>query len=157
MKNMQNQQATRFGRTLLTAFAGSIALALFAGTANAATIEISTAFGNGADTYIDEQNSNDDSNFGTDVRMYTRRSSSRHEDVVLRFDLSGVSGTITDARLELIKHQSGTSSPVNLDVYGVDNGASGDDLADWSETDITYNTANGFLSSPQAASLMVTF
>ncbi|MBL7189772.1 MAG: DNRLRE domain-containing protein, partial [Phycisphaerae bacterium] len=102
---------------------------------------ITTADGNGADTVVQENDENN--NNGSSAGMWARwnQGSSRNDHIVLRFDLSGIIGTITNATLNLIKNEDNDPTGPNY-IYGVSNGVSGDALADWSETGLTWNNCD---------------
>jgi hypothetical protein len=133
------------------AWATAVAVVLMGTAADAGLVAVTTADGNGADvsTRENDPNTNFDAptwnfvgaKFDKDDPDPARH---RNSHIVLRFDLSGVpaftSGTLNGATLSLIKHRD-LGGPGPLHVYGVDDSASGDALADWSETGLTYNNA----------------
>lgn len=108
------------------------------GVTNVITNIVTTAKGNGADTWTSE--SSPDTNYGADhLNARWAPSKPRNDNIVLRFDLSGISGTITDVTLTMIKYRDYEQG--DLTVYGVKNGEAGDALSDWTEAGLTYNNA----------------
>lgn len=113
------------------------------GLAVHAEMTVSTADGNGADTFVgNDSNKGPDSNYGggstMDIRDYTNV---RAHIGYVRFDISSVtSGNLTEAQLQLYITTAANSR--NWNIYGLtDNTA--DDA--WGEMAITYNTAPGML------------
>ena len=100
---------------------------------------ITTADGNGADTYTTEHLPTE--NNGANSMIWARWSTgSRNDHLVLRFDLAGLTGQVVNqATLKLAKYRDTDAGPV--DIYVVNDGAAGDALEDWSEMNLTYNNA----------------
>ena len=91
------------------------------------TTNISTNLTPVADTYVNGGAST--TNYGTTTSMITKTSSTDRY-AYLKFDLSGVSGSITSAKLKLFTKS--LSSASTRSVYALSNDS-------WSETDITWN------------------
>ena len=91
------------------------------------TTNISTNLTPIADTYVNGGAST--TNYGTTTSMITKTSSTDRY-AYLKFDLSGVSGSITSAKLKLFTKS--LSSASTRSVYALSNDS-------WSETDITWN------------------
>ena len=108
---------------------------------------ITTAEGDGADTFVDANSAG--SNFGTDERARVRGDkASRARKPYLRFDLSSVvasGAAITDGYLILTIQETIDASdfvdPLFLELWSIDDGATGDALADWSETGLTWTNS----------------
>lgn len=113
-----------------------------------------TAFGNGADTYLtnDDQspaaNNGPDGNWGTATRLRAFRvvDDSRIKIGYVRFDISDVAGDKSGAYLTLdFTFIKGSSRQVT--VWGLLDGA--EDY--WVENEVTYNNAGGFIPNPPTA------
>lgn len=105
------------------------------------SIEVSTAFGNGADAQINEIAGVASGN-GTGDQLnarWTGSSGSNNELILLRFDLSEVKpGSVVDATLDLTAFRDMSSH--TLRVYGLKHDVPGQD---WDETSISFDTAPG--------------
>jgi hypothetical protein len=102
---------------------------------------VSTAFGDGADATISENNglAGGDGAGGSLAARWTDSAAGSNEYVELRFDLSQIKrGTIADATLELTAFQSMTGQ--TLRVYGLEHSIGNQD---WDEATIDFNTAPG--------------
>ncbi len=114
--------------------------ALFLGGYTRAVIVITTATGTGADSYVN-YGSNQGVNYGSSETAQVLMGSSNDylRKAYFRFDLSSVSGSITEATLSFR-----VTSPDNLTgggpvkLYGLNDGVTGED---WSETGITWSNA----------------
>jgi len=111
-------------------------------------LTITTADGDGADTYLaNDSQSGDygpDSVHGADVslRAFRQLADTRSKTGYIRFDLSGVAGDLNGAILTFdATFLKGSAREV--DVYGLIDGDG--DL--WDESTITYNTAAGMLTA----------
>jgi hypothetical protein len=114
---------------------------------SAQAILVTTADGNGADTFVgNDSNKGPNNNYGgsstIDIRNY---SGVRAHIGYVRFDLSGLTGDLSGAQLQLYITQGGATRTWN--IYGLIDGT--DDF--WGEMSITYNTAPGMIpTDPQA-------
>jgi hypothetical protein len=113
-----------------------------------------TAFGNGADTFLtnDDQspaaNNGPDGNWGSaaTLRAFRVVDNSRIKIGYIRFDISDVAGDKSGAYLTLdFTYIKGSSRQVT--VWGLLDGAN--DY--WVENQVTYNTAGGFIPNPPTA------
>ncbi|MFS4454932.1 DNRLRE domain-containing protein [Maribacter sp. 2304DJ31-5] len=115
---------------------------------------VTSSISSSADSYIRSGSYGND-NYGNDTALIVKRSNtgdSYSREAYYRFDLSTVSGTITEAKLKLVP--SGSSG--NVGAIGVDVKFVSDDS--WNETGITWNnrpTAGSVVSS-QAGSASAT-
>lgn len=112
-----------------------------------AGIEITTAVGNGADTFVgNDSNKGPNSNYGGSGTIDIRNNANVRAHIgYIRFDISDAVGDLTGAQLQLCITQGGATRTWN--IYGLNDG--GDD--GWNEMSITYNTAPGMLpTDPQA-------
>ena len=125
-----------------------VCFALLFGAASSvqALVTVTTADGNGADTYLsnDGQGGNygPDSVHGTDgsLRAFRQLAGVRSKAGFIRFDLSTVAGDMSDATLTF-EATFLKGSAKTVEVYGLTDG-NGDF---WDESTITYNTAPGVL------------
>lgn len=105
-----------------------------------ATTIITTAFGNGADTFVQSSTptANQDVNAPDQLRI---RSDTTSRKIYLRFDLSGLGFDITNtAQVSLTLFGEGEAFlPNTVQLFGINNGATGDNLANWSEANMTWN------------------
>lgn len=128
-------------------------LAATAFNAPAAVVTLTTADGDGADSYIDQNAPG--TNFGNATRMFTRTSTAeetdkdKYEAIFVRFDISGyVSGSFTgSATLGLVKWRDDESSS-DLRIFGLneanDTWVEGDGGTDDTPAgELTYNNAPG--------------
>ena len=104
----------------------------------------STAFGNGADTFVgNDSNKGPNNNYGgggtMDIRIYP---TVRAHIGYVKFDISKVAGDMTGAQLQFYITQGGAARTWN--VYGLTDNAIDDA---WGEMSITYNTAPGMLAA----------
>jgi hypothetical protein len=134
----------------------SVMLAVAASSEATAGVTVTSAYGVGADTYVtnslfppDSQYYNPDmspdNNFGSDPAFLVRYWSGVRASIgFLRFDISGVTGDMSEAILSLASHPiHGVVYTSNLAVYGLK-----EDYDIWDESTITYNNAPGLLSAP---------
>lgn len=116
---------------------------LLAAATTAPAVNISTAIGNGADTYLsNDDNSGPAANHGSEGSMHLREEDGvRMRHLYLRFDISSLSGDLTGATITL----NGTTVNRNrpLDFYGVVDGATGGQGENWNETTVSFSTAAG--------------
>jgi hypothetical protein len=90
-----------------------------------------------ADAYV-RNGANASTNYGTSTRMETRNNSSAHRRSYLKFDISSINGTVSDAKLGLYANTS--SSTQTTDAYSVSD-------TTWTETGITWNNMPSLGSS----------
>jgi hypothetical protein len=97
---------------------------------------VSTDIGSDADSYVN--NSYVTTNFGATTSLVTKQSTTGDRSAYLKFDLSGISGTVTSAKLKL--YVKSKTANADRTVY---------DVADdsWMETGITYNNRPAFGSA----------
>jgi len=124
-------------------------LLLIAGSASAITV--TTATGNGADTYLanDSQSgigtNGPDTTHGAEIRMraFRQLANTRSKTGYIRFDITGISGDMSGATLtfDATFLKGGTRT---VQVYGLIDGDG--DL--WDESTLTYNTAAGVIPNP---------
>ncbi|MEJ5259564.1 MAG: DNRLRE domain-containing protein [Anaerohalosphaeraceae bacterium] len=110
-------------------------------------ILITTADGNGADTFVgNDSNKGPNSNYGASATLDIRNNPGVRAHIgYIRFDLTGVSGDFSGAQLQFYVTQGGATRTWN--IYGLIDGV--DDF--WGEMSITYNTAPGMIpTDPQA-------
>lgn len=94
---------------------------------NAGAAAVTTDVSAAADSYVNSGAVS--TNYGTQTYIVTKQSTSNDRSAYLKFDLSGITGTVTSAKLKLnVKSKSANASRT---VYGV-----ADDS--WTETGITY-------------------
>ena len=107
---------------------------------------ITTAEGNGADTYVgNDSNKGPDKNYGASSTLDIRINPGVRAHIgYVRFDISGATGDRSSAQLQLYITQGGATRTWN--IYGLN-----DDAVDdaWGEMSITYNTAPGMASASQ--------
>ncbi len=119
-------------RSLLAAAALGMAAPGFAGT-----------IGVSADTWVREDNVG--SNRNGDAFMNTRTASAGSNDVVLlRFDLSSMTGPAAGVSLDLTWFRNDSTSTRTLSLWGINDGAAGDTA--WDETTVVYSNAPGMIS-----------
>lgn len=135
--------------TVLTRLSAAVAVVAFAcGVSHAATI-VSTATGNGADTFLENDNQGFDGsdpigsaafmNGGATNLQFRRFDGVRQKLVMLRFDISSLDpSTYADARLQF---EFTSNRGRDMRVYGI---LDGND--NWDEATINYLTAPGILS-----------
>jgi hypothetical protein len=109
----------------------------------ASAVTLYTTDGNGADHYVSENAP--DSIRARDHRLFVRRSNTEHQISFIRFDLSSITETISDATIELSLL---TTASFDLGLYGVNDDPS-EVSAMWTPNTITYNNAPG--TSPSDA------
>lgn len=110
-------------------------------------ILITTANGNGADTFVgNDSNKGPNNNYGAGTTLDIRNNPGVRAHIgYIRFDLSGVSGDLSGAQLQFYVTQGGATRTWN--IYGLID--SPNDF--WGEMSITYNTAPGMIpTDPQA-------
>lgn len=116
-------------------------------SARAATIDISTALGNGADAFVVSNAAG--SNFGSSSTVTLKRNDASSPTAgptrkgYLRFDISSITDSIESIRLDLTI--SGVFPPTSapapaFTVYGLNDGHAGEA---WAESGITWNNAPG--------------
>jgi hypothetical protein len=117
-----------------------------------AAVVRTTAFGNGADTYLsnDGQSTNEgpDGTHGGNTTMLIRNfAGTRMKMAYVRFDLSGVSGGLDGAVLsfELL---STANRDRTFQIYGLTDDATDDA---WNESTTSYNNAAGVIPNPPTA------
>ena len=138
-------------RKTLPPLAAFLAFALLS-TGHATPYTYTTADGNGADTMIafDQRfpNTTDDTNYGTYqfpgvkdltglLGTTTPPNAVWTQKAYVRFDTTGLAGTVTDASLDIDFLALGGSSGV-INVFGLADGLAGET---WAESTITYNNA----------------
>jgi len=108
---------------------------------------LTTADGNGADTYVTTDDvSKINNNFGLLNRIQLRTYDDgagvhRFQAPYIRFDISSVTGSFDGAQLQVQNYDKGTNSVRTWSVYGLNDGE--DD--NWGEYSISYNNAPGML------------
>jgi hypothetical protein len=128
-------------KTVLTAV---VLLGLLCAAAAQASLNVTTAVGTGADTFVgNDSNKGPDSNYGGSSTIDIRNNAGVRAHLgYVKFDLSGVSGDLTGAQLQIYITGGGATRTWN--IYGLNDDAVDDD---WDEMGITYNTAPGMLSA----------
>ena len=124
----------------------AVLLVLISVVAVQAEIVITTENGNGADTYLSNDNQGaeygPDINHGSDttLKAFRQYADTRSKAAFIRFDISNITGDLSDAILtfDLTWANGGAKS---TDVYGLID----EDLDFWDENTITYNNAPGVL------------
>lgn len=93
-----------------------------------------------ADTHV-RYGTNQDNNYGTAATLDTRQNDTAPRDymVYIRFDLSSISGQITNAELQLTKASGDSLVNRRIRVLGLDN-AAGSTMQNWDELSLTWNT-----------------
>ena len=89
-------------------------------------------------------------NFGTASTLRVRLSSSSTESTLysyLKFDVSGVTGTVLDAKLRMLPTGQDGASPDSGSVHRIDTG--------WTETGVTWNNAPVITGTPLAGASAV--
>lgn len=103
--------------------------------------EISTADGDGADTWLQNDQSGQDNTNGSESRLQLRKHSApRCRIPFFRFDISSVSG-LRGALLQVDSQEKDTSASVVWSIYGLNDDVEGND---WDESSTSYNNAPGF-------------
>ncbi len=106
-----------------------------------------------ADAFV-RNGSSANSNFGSDSRLIVKNSGSNFtRESYLRFDLSGIQGSINSARLELVPESSTSPGSTDIQVRYVSNDS-------WSESGITWNNRPGastVLDTKTGSSSIMTF
>jgi hypothetical protein len=123
---------------------GAFVLSFLVGGLARAEVTVSTAYGDGADTWIinDPCNGGSNANWGSrEIMSYRWLQDTRFRTAYFRIDLRDVAGDLSGAILQLELTYNNGSRVRTLDVYGLDEG----DADNWNESTITYNTAAGFL------------
>lgn len=94
---------------------------------NAGAAAVTTDVSAAADSYVNSGSVS--TNYGADTYMVTKQSTSSDRSAYLKFDLSGITGTVTSAKLKLnVKSKSANADRTVYDVA--------DDS--WTETGVTY-------------------
>ncbi len=89
-----------------------------------------------ADAFV-RNGSSANSNFGSDSRLIVKNNGSNFtRESYLRFDLSGIQGSINSARLELVPESSTSPGSTDIQLRYVSNDS-------WSESGITWNNKPG--------------
>jgi len=125
----------------------SFAVLLIAASSVQALTTVTTAMGNGADTYVSNNiagKQTSTQNWGTEVRARVRTlTNTRFMAGYIRFDISEVAGDMTGATLSMTTTYL-KSGAKTWNVYGLT-----DETLDlWGETTITYANAPGMLTPP---------
>jgi hypothetical protein len=130
----------------------------------AEAVELTTAIGWGADTYINDGVSAEN-NYGANTTMLLRRASTDYtRKVYVRFDTWGLHATDVTLRftVDSVNNQSDDDTTVN--VWGLNDGVLGDENTldeFWPEMEINWNNAPGNLGGntvdPTKTSLLGTF
>ena len=110
---------------------------------------LTTADGNGADTYLsnDGQSASEgpDGTHGSAGSLVVRNfAGTRMKMAYVRFDLTGVEGDLSNAVLAYDILSTGNRDRT-WDVYGLNDGVTGED---WSEATTSYNNAPGVIPNP---------
>lgn len=118
----------------------------FVAVSQASAIDLTTGDSGSGDANLNE-NLPDDGNNNTTMAFRSRlvAGSYRHSAVALRFNLAGLSETVTNAVLKLDVTTADADDSFSIDVFGVVDGTvkgSYDDF-NWPETAVTYNTMPG--------------
>jgi hypothetical protein len=114
---------------------------------SAQAVTVTTAVGNGADTYLTNDSKNDgNSVYGTgkgiEIRDYAN---TRQRIAYLRFDLTGITGDLSGATLSLdCGSDAKTMRQKWVGIYGLVTEASDS----WDETTTCYNNAKGMVAAP---------
>jgi hypothetical protein len=125
--------------------------AVLVAAGSASALSITTAVGNGADTYLanDSQSgigtNGPDTTHGAEIRMraFRQLADTRSKTGYIRFDITGIAGDMSGATLTFdATYLKGGARTV--EVYGLIDGD--DDF--WDESTITYNTAAGVIPNP---------
>lgn len=136
-------------KLLTTAFCVAISTNCMISTGFAATVSITTADGNGADTFIQSTlagNNAANQNFGSSDSVLIKNDTGlpgNNRKGYLRFDLSSIADSISDGELVLTYLGTNTdpaANPSNYNVYGLLDGHSAEN---WDENLITWNNAPG--------------
>jgi len=129
-------------------FWGSLLVTGCLGARSAYGVPVTTAYGNGADTYVRSSyyNSASNNNYGSAGAVgvkHDRVMPGNNRKGYLRFDLSSVSSPVVDASLGLCyagKSNDPAANPSTYNVYGLNDGHAGEN---WAESTITWNNAPG--------------
>ena len=97
---------------------------------------MTTNVSSAADSYVN--NSFVMTNYGTETSLVTKSSITGDRSAFLKFDLSGITGTVTSAKLKL--YVKSKTANANRTVYDVANDS-------WTETGITYANKPSFGSA----------
>jgi len=113
--------------------------------ANAIPVSITSGDGTwGADAPVLSVSGNVNNNYGTDTNLWIQYvAGSGVWMSYVRFDLSGLTGTVNSATLQLVRTLNLNTNPVT--VWGLNGLNSGEA---WDETTITWNNAPGLSSHP---------
>ena len=139
-------------RKLILAACTCLTVGLILAEGDARAAELTTADGtNGADaTIFGRQGSTflRDTNFGAEPTMEVRASfasSTRIRKPYMRFDLSALPASalnnITSVKFSGFAGETDDVAPITVQLWGINDAATGDDGADWTELGITYNNA----------------
>jgi hypothetical protein len=129
-----------------------MATVLLGGVASAALVTVSTAVGSGADTQVGNDPCWAATKAATsttdkgriEVRYYDNLAGTTRVRIgLLRFDLTGITGTVSNAVLSVNTMSSSASAAATLNVYALTDNS----LDNWVETATTYNNAPGFLAA----------
>jgi hypothetical protein len=128
----------------------SFVVLLSAASSVQALTTVTTAVGNGADTFVgNDSKSSPTATHGTATELESRYAGTdlRFRAAYLRFDISDVGGDMTGAKLVLDASYLKSSTGRVLDVYGLK-----DETLDlWNEGTTNYNNAPGMIPDPPTA------
>ncbi len=133
-------------KTVLKTFSIVAATAALAGFAADSTAQllITTADGNGADTYLinDQGPGTGVAQGGSDFMELRQLPDVRTRIPYFRFDLSGVTGDLSGATITINGENVNRNRP--LAIYGLNDGATGGQGENWDESTLLYSDAAGF-------------
>lgn len=130
-------------KTPMSAYLAALGSLLALGTHASGQVQISTAVGNGADTYVsNDGSSGPNATHGTEGAMNLREwDTVRMRHLYIRFDISGVQGDLSGATITLNGTAINRGRP--LDFYGVLDGTTAGLGENWDEATLTFNNAAG--------------
>ncbi|MGH7454200.1 MAG: DUF7594 domain-containing protein, partial [bacterium] len=127
---------------------GKISVATAAGTATSSNdfaVVVALTFGPTDDAYV--QSSSPTRNFGTSSQLQVRRTSSVQLNAYLKFNISGLSGSVQSAKLRLYVADAGNDGGT---IYKVSNNYLGTSTP-WLERGLTWNNAPTISGNPEAS------
>ncbi len=127
---------------------GKISVTTATGTATSANdfaVVVALAFGPTDDAYV--ESSSPTKNFGTSSRLRVRKTSSAQQNAYLKFNISGLSGSVQSARLRLYVADASNDGGT---IYKVSNNYLGTNTP-WLERGLTWNNAPTINGSPLAS------
>ena len=136
-------------KLLTTTFCVAISANCMISTAFAATVSLTTADGNGADTFIRSTLSGNNAanqNYGSSDSVLIKNDIAlpgNNRKGYLRFDLSSITDSISDAELMLTYVDTNTDTGANPGIYNVYGLLDGHSAENWGENLITWNNAPG--------------